>query len=176
MKRCLILLGILFAVASCDEVIFPEPQPPKVNPLSVMPEVLQGTWIDHNDDTLYIKANSFSYFQDLASFKDVFLSDTSVMKFYHDRYFYSTPVYVNGEQYWITYMLAVYKDGSGFDLLGMDPDDIVKLAKLQEITSKIKDIEDGNDKYYLFAPRKRHYKKIISDTIFTKMISFKRID
>ena len=144
MKRCLILLGILLLIASCDEVIFPEPQPPKVEPLINMPEVLQGTWIDHNGDTLYIRANSYSYFQDLASFKDVFLSDTSVMKFYKDRYFYSTPIYVKDERYWVSYMIAVKEDGSGFDLLGMDPDDIVKLAMLQEITSKIEDIEDGD--------------------------------
>lgn len=176
MKRCLIVLGILILFASCDQVIFPEPQPPKVNPLSYMPEVLQGNWIDQDGDTLYVGASSFSYYDDLGSYRNVVLSDTSVLKVFREHYFYSTPVYVNEEKYWITYILAVNEDGRGFDLLGMDPDDVVKLARLQEITSKERDIKEGDSEYYLFAPRKRHYKKIISDTIFTKMISFKRIE
>ena len=67
------------------------------------------------------------------------------------------------------------RSGSGFDLYAMDPDDVVKLAKLQEITSKIRDIEEGDKNYYLFDPKKKDYKKIISDTIFTKMISFYKI-
>ena len=78
------------------------------------------------------------------------------------------------EYYWLSYILDPVEPGKQIDLYTMDPDDIVKLAKLQEITSKIEDIEsDGN--YYLFAPKKKHYKKIISDTIFTKMTSFRKI-
>lgn len=176
MKRCLVLIGIILIFASCDQVIFPEPQPKKVNPLKEIPADLQGTYLDQDGDTLYINENSFSYYHDLGDFGNVVLTDTSVLKFYQDHYFYSFPKYINKEQYWVSYILAVKGDSSGFDLLGMDPGDIVKLAKLQEITSKVKDIEDGDSQYYLFAPKRRHYKKIISDSVFTKMISFKRID
>ena len=79
------------------------------------------------------------------------------------------------ERFWLSYIIYLRDGGSGFDLYAMDPDDIVKLARLQEISSKIRDIEDGEQKYYLFDPKKKDYKKIISDTIFTKMISFKKI-
>ena len=80
---------------------------------------------------------------------------------------------MQGEQYWVSYILIPQEDG--FDLYAMDPDDIVRLAKLQEITSKVSDIQEGDADYHLFNPKRKHYKKIISDSVFTKMISFRKI-
>ncbi len=103
------------------------------------------------------------------------LSDSSVLKEYYDHYFYSTPLFLEEGKFWVSYILRLNEDGAGFELYAMDPGDVVKLAKLQEITSKIRDIEGDNQSYYLFNPKKKHYKKIISDTIFSKMISFRKI-
>jgi hypothetical protein len=160
-------------MTSCDQVIFPEPQPPKVNPLTEIPESLRGAFVDEDGDTLFVRHHHFSYYDDLVEMTDIYLSDSAVLKSYKGRFYYSARIRLQGEQYWLCYILlpAEY----GFDLYTMDPDDIVKLAKLQDITSKIGDIKDGDAEYYLFDPKRKHYKKIISDSVFTKMISFRKI-
>jgi hypothetical protein len=176
MKRCLYLVFILFFFTSCDQVVFNEPQPRKVKELIEIPPILQGTYLDQDGDTMYVDKGSFSYSSsEYGGLKNVFLSDSAVLKQYKDQYYYNASVMVMEERFWLSYIIYLRDGGSGFDLYAMDPDDIVKLAKLQEISSKIRDIEDGEQKYYLFDPKKKDYKKIISDTIFTKMISFERV-
>jgi len=175
MKRCLPFIVLMLLLASCDQVIFQEPQPRKVNPLKEIPIVLQGMYLDQDGDTLYVNKDSFSYDSDEFHYLDkVYLSDSSVLKKYKDHYFYNTPFLVDEEEFWVCYILYVDDDGSGFDLYAMDPGDVVKLAKLQEITSKIRDV-GGDQNNYLFNPKKKDYKKIISDSVFSKMISFDRI-
>ena len=177
MKRCLAIIGILLFITSCDQVIFPEPQPKKVRALAQIPQVLQGTYIDHNGDSLFVYPDHFIYTDDgLFNQRKVYLSDSSVLKFYDEHYFYNMVLDLDSGRFWLTYILSLKDDDAGFDLLAMNPDDIVKLAKLQEITSKVKDVEEGDSEYYLFDPKRRHYKKIISDSIFTKMMSFEKID
>jgi hypothetical protein len=176
MKRCLTIIWIFLLLASCDQVIFPEPQPKKVKPLAEIPPVLQGTYLDQDGDSLFVYSNHFAFtWDDQADLEEYYLSDENVLKAYHDHYFYNTVIDLDSGRFWLTYIISPRSDNSGFDILAMDPDDIVKLAMLQEITSKEKDIEDGDKAYYLFDPRRRHYKKIISDSVFTKMISFRKI-
>ena len=103
--------------------------------------------------------------------KNIFIR---LLKKYQKRYFFNTMIWVDEESYWLTYMLETHDQGNTIDVYAMDPGDIVKLAKLQEVTSKVRDI-DGSSAYYLFDPKKRDYKKIIADTIFTKMIGFRRV-
>lgn len=175
MKRLGYLIAFIFLLSSCDQVIFPEPQPKKIKPLKEIPEELQGIFLDHNGDSLFVYEHSFSYYTDeLTVMKNVYLSDSAVLKKYQKRYFFNTMIWLDEESYWITYFLETHDQGNEIDVYTMDPGDIVKLAKLQEITSKVKDIE-GEPAYYLFDPKKRDYKKIIADTIFTKMISFRRV-
>jgi len=175
MKKLIYSFGFLLLLVSCDQVIFPEPQPRKAKVLKEVPASLQGTFLDQDGDSLFVYKNSFSYYSDeFNTLQNVYLSDSAVLKEYRDRYFYNTRILLNQEYYWLCYILHPLTDGSGFDLYAMDPDDIVKLAKLQEITSKVRDIEEETS-YYLFAPKKKDYKKIISDTLFSKMISFKKV-
>lgn len=175
MKQLIYSLALLLLMASCDQVIFPEPQPKKVKSLKEIPGELRGVFLDHNGDTLFVYAHSFTYrSDDFVDMKNVYLSDSAVLKKYQERYFFNTMIWVDEESYWLTYMLETHDQGDEIDLYTMDPGDIVKLAKLQEITSKVKDIE-GEPAYYLFDPKKKDYKKIIADTIFTKMIGFKRV-
>ena len=175
MKKLIYSLAILLLFASCDQVIFPEPQPRKVKQLKAIPEVLHGIFLDHNGDSLFVYEHSFSYSSDeYTPFKNVYLSDSAVLKTYQDKYFFNMRILIEENFYWLTYMIYPVKEGGGLDIYAMDPGDVVKLAKLQEITSKIKDIDNGESDYYLFNPKKRNYKKIISDTIFTKMISFRK--
>jgi hypothetical protein len=176
MKRVYYLI-IVFLLVSCDQVIFPEPQPARSKAMKAIPSSLQGKWLDHNGDTLYISESLFNYrSDDFAIGESEQLSDSTVLKEYKGKYFYSRRVAVGGEKYWISYILYPVKEACQIDLYAMDPGDIVKLAKLQEITTKIKDVEEGELNYYLFAPKRRHYKTIIADTIFTKMISFTKIE
>jgi hypothetical protein len=177
MKRCLAIIGIFLFLASCDQVIFPEPQPKKVKPLTEIPAVLQGTFLDQDGDTLLVYRDHFTYTSDdLAGLDDIYLSDSNILKAYKEHYYYNSTLDIDSTRYWVTYIISLRDDKKGFDLLAMDPDDIVKLAKLQEITSKVEDVEEGESEYYLFNPKRKHYKKIISDSVFTKMISFQRID
>ncbi len=176
MKRfCLITLLALF-LASCDQVIFPEPQPRKVDALSEFPADLRGVFLDEEGDTLVVGKGSFTYDDDgLSGMTDVHLSDSAVIKAYSERYFFSSRIALGGEFYWITYIIHTRDGGAKMDVYAMNPDEVVNLAKLQEITSKVRDIEDDGTTYYLFDPKRKHYKKIISDTVFSKMISFRRI-
>lgn len=176
MKPYLFLIAILFIFASCDQVVFEEPQPRKVNALQEIPLSLQGAYLDQDGDTLYVYKNFFTYDHEHISMDNIYLSDSSVLKKYKNHYFYSTPIQIGTEDFWLTYILYLNDDGTGIDLYAMDPGDIVKLAKLQEITSKVRDIEEGDQQYYLFAPKKKDYKKIIMDSIFTKIDSFVRIN
>ncbi len=176
MKRCLYMMLILLTFSGCDQVIFLEPQPEKVNELVEIPQTLQGTYLDQDGDTMYIDKQSFSYNSaEFIGLEEVNLSDSVVLKKYKGHYYYNAAIRLEDGKYWLCYILYPEDGGSGFDLYAMDPDDVVKLAKLQEITSKIKDIEEGDKNYYLFDPKKKDYKKIISDTIFTKMISFRKL-
>lgn len=172
-KQILASFIFVFMVSACDQVIFPEPQPKKVNALMEIPEALQGTFVDDDNDTLYVWKQHFSYYSGLADLEDVFLSDSAVLKAYKGNYYYSASSWLEGEQYWVSYILIPHEEG--FDMYAMDPDDIVKLAKLQEITSKVRDLTEGEADYYLFDPKRKHYKKIISDSVFTKMISFRKV-
>ncbi len=175
MKRLIYSLALVFLLASCDQVIFPEPQPEKVKPLKEIPGELQGVFLDHNGDSLFVYEHSFSYYTDeFTAMKNVYLSDSAVLKKYQKKYFFNMMIRVDKESYWLTYILETHDQGNEMDVYTMDPGDIVKLAKLQEITSKIKDIEE-EPAYYLFDPKKRDYKKIIADTIFTKVIGFRKI-
>ncbi len=175
MKRLIYSLTLIILLASCDQVIFPEPQPKKVKPLKEIPGELQGVFLDQNGDSLFVYELSFSYHTDeFPAMNNVYLSDSAVLKKYQKRYFFNTMIWVDEESYWLTYMLETHDQGNEIDVYTMDPGDIVKLAKLQEITSKVKDIE-GESEFYLFDPSKRDYKKIIADTIFTKMINFRRV-
>ena len=175
MKRLIYSLALIFLLSSCDQVIFPEPQPKKVKALKEIPGELQGVFLDHNGDSLFVYEHSFSYHtNEFTAMKNVYLSDSAVLKKYQKKYFFNTMIWVDEESYWVTYMLETYDQGKKMDVYSMDPGDIVKLAKLQEITSKVKDIDDESE-FYLFDPSKRDYKKIIADTIFTKMISFRRV-
>ena len=176
MKRCLLILVILIVFAACDQVIFPEPQPPKAKLLTEIPQLLQGIYIDLNGDSLIIYRDHYTYTSDdLFTMGDVYLSDTNVLKVFKEHYYYNTVVNLDSGRFWLTYMISLQDNNKGFDLLTMDPDDIVKLAKLQNITSKVMDIKEGESEYYLFDPKRKHYKKIISDSVFTKIGSFRRI-
>jgi hypothetical protein len=175
MKKLLYLLALILLLASCDQVIFPEPQPQKVKTMTEMPAEIQGVYLDQDGDSLFVFEQSFSYYSDnYTDFNSVYLSDSLVLKSYKKRYFISISTHINEQVYWLTYIIEAKNDGRVLDIYTMDPGDIVKLAKLEEITSKVMDIEGETD-YYLFNPSKKDYKKIISDTIFTKMISFQKI-
>lgn len=174
MKKIL-LAGIIcmLMLSACDQVIFPEPQPRKGKPLTEIPVRLQGTFVDDDYDTLFVWKQHFSYDSGALDLENVFLSDSAVLKSYKGNYYYSSLIRVKGEKYWLSYILIPHEDG--FDLYTMDPDDIVRLAKLQEITSKVRDIKEGDSEFYLFNPKRKHYKKIITDSVFTKMGSFRKI-
>lgn len=176
MRSFIVLIVLALMLAGCDQVIFPEPQPKKEKPLTSIPLPLQGTFLDENGDSLYVYEDHFSYMNDdLVNFEDIYLSDSAVLKSYIGHYFLNIKIFIGDETYWLTYIIEPLPEDQGIDLYSMDPDDVVRLAKLQEVTSKVRDIEKGDQAYYLFDPKRRHYKKIISDTIFSKMISFERI-
>ena len=176
MKRCLSIVVIFLFLVSCDQVIFPEPQPKKVKPLTEIPQILQGTYIDQNGDSLLVYRDHFIYTDDgLVDPKNIYLSESYVLKEYKEHFYYSAVIDLDSGRFWTSYIISLWGNNEGFDLLAMDPGDIVKLAMLQEITSKVDDIEDGDEEYYLYDPKRKHYKKIISDSVFTTMMSFRRI-
>ena len=176
MKKILILLSLLLLLASCEEVIYPEPQPPRVKALKEIPDHLRGVYLDENQDTLVILRRSFIYH--VFSFTDAseeFLSDSLVLKSYKGKYFLSTIMDIGDENYWLTYLFEQDESTGNIEAYTMSPDDVVKMAMLQDITSKVAEMGSGDEKYYLFAPKKRHYKKIIRDTVFSKVATFTRI-
>jgi hypothetical protein len=176
MKNLLYLLALTLLLASCDQVIFPEPQPKKAKVLKEIPEEMWGFYLDQNEDTLIVYSHSFYYSESgLVGPEYVYLSDSVVLKYYYDRYFLNTRITINEQYYYITYIVELLDNGKTLKLFGMDSENIVKLAKLQEITSKVEDIEDEGT-YYLFNPKKKAYKKIIADTIFSEMFVFRKID
>jgi hypothetical protein len=176
MKNLLYLLALTLLLASCDQVIFPEPQPKKAKVLKEIPEEMWGFYLDQNEDTLIVYSHSYYFSEQGLMGPDYFyLSDSVVLKYYYDRYFMNIRVTINDQNYYITYIVEMLDNGKTLKLFGMDPEDIVKLAKLQEITSKVEDIEDEGT-YYLFDPKKKDYKKIINDTIFSEMYVYRKIE
>lgn len=176
MKHYIYLLVLMVVFAGCDQVVFDDAQPPRSKALTDIPLNLRGVWLDQDNDTLHVFKSYFRYTSESFSTADpVFLSDSAVLKSYQGKYFFSRIIKLQDGQYWLSYILDPVEPGKHLDLYFMDPDNVVKLAKLQEITSKLRDIEVGETKYYLFSPKRKHYKKIISDTIFSKMISFRRV-
>lgn len=177
MKRYLYLFFLSVLLVSCDQVIFPEPQPPRTDKCVAIPHDLLGIWLDQNNDTLHVFKDHFNYnSEEFRIAGSEYLSDSAVMKIYKGKYFYSRRIMINGEQFWLTYILYANIHEGEMGLYAMDPDNVVNLARLQEITSKVRDIETEEAEYYLFAPKRKHYKKIISDTIFSEMISFRKIN
>ena len=176
MKNILILLCLALLLSSCEEVVYPEPQPPHVKALKEIPGRLQGVYLDENMDTLFVRKQSFSYTSgERISLGEEFLSDSVVLKPYKDKYFFSTSVIVGDETYWLSYLLDPEEISGNIDVYTMSAKDMVRMAMLQEITSKVADLESGSNKYYLFAPKKRHYRKIIRDTVFSKFTTFTKV-
>ncbi len=177
MKNTCLLIVLLLFMASCDQVIFTEPQPRKVRPLDEIPAQFRGVYTDTDHDTLRVYDHSFLYTGNgLSDNQPVYLSDSAVIKEYRDRYFLNIRLQAGEDSYWLTYLLQSSVEGRRLEVFAMDPGNIVNLAKLQEITSKIRDVSMGEHQYHLFSPRKRDYKKIIGDSIFSKMITFNRAE
>lgn len=176
MKKTIYLLALVFILASCDPVIFPEAQPKKVKAMSEIPSELHGVYLDENGDSLTIYSRYYVYQdEEFGHSENIYLSDSAVLKEYYNRYFLSNRTIIDSQYYFVTFIIESLDDGKTLDVYAMDPDDIVKLAKLQEITSKVMDIEGPLIDHYLFDPKKKHYKQIIKDTIFTKVVTFKKI-
>lgn len=176
MKRLFYLLALVLILASCDQVIFPEAQPKKVKAMSDIPSELHGVYLDENGDSLIIYSRYYTYNdEEFDHSENIYLSDSAVLKEYHDRYFLSNRTIIDSQYYFVTFIIESLDDGKTLEVYAMDPDDVVKLAKLQEITSKVMDIEGPVIDHYLFDPKKKNYKQIIDDTIFTKVITFKKI-
>ena len=177
MMRTIYIIAIALLVVACDPVLFEEPQPRKVKTISEIPEAMHGVYYANDGDSLIIGEKFIVYILDaIIDRKPVYLSDSTILKYYKGRYFLNLWYDVDDEHYWDLYLIDFVEDSNILNVYTMDPGDIVKLAKLQEITSKVRDLEDDEgDEYYLFAPKKKHYKKIIADSVFTKMISFNRV-
>ncbi|HSG68331.1 MAG TPA: hypothetical protein VK994_06480 [Bacteroidales bacterium] len=176
MKKLFYLAGMIALLISCDQVVFPESQPRRVKAMDRIPSELQGIYLDQDGDTLTVTDRSFIYAEKKwRSADEEFLSDSLVLKSYKNKYFFNYSVPVGHESYWITYMLDPVDDGKYIDVYAMNPDELVNMAKLQEITPKVRDIENGEFDMHLFAPRKKHYKKIIRDSIFSKVIFLTKI-
>lgn len=176
MKKLLYLFLLAILLSACDQVIYTDSQPVKTKSLLVIPAALQGKWIDQNGDTLSVYDNYFHYpSKEFTIEEPEYLSDSAILKQYKGKYFYNRRILIGSDIFWLTYMIDPIEDGKALDLYTMDPDDIVKLAKLQEVTSKLRDVEEGESNYYLFSPKKKHYKKIIADSIFTRVIRFSKL-
>jgi len=177
MRNTCFFIALLLFLASCDQVIFTEPQPTGVRPLDEIPAQFRGVYTDTDHDTLRVYDNSFLYTGNgLSGNQPVYLSDSAVIKEYRDRYFLNIRLQAGEDSYWLTYLLQSSFEGRRLEVYAMDPDNIVNLARLQEITSKIRDVSMGEHQYHLFSPRKRDYKKIIGDSIFSRMIRFDKTE
>lgn len=176
MKHILLILFLALLAVSCKQVVYPEPQPPRVKALDVFPEELRGAYLDNDLDTLLVKDRSYIYNSANWTFSgEELLSDSTVLKSFRGKYFYNRGFTVEGEVYWVCYVIDPVGNAGQLDVYTMSADDMVKMAMLQEITPKVSDLDLDGDELYLFSPKKRHYKKIFRDTVLTKFVTFTRI-
>ena len=92
MKKSIILTLLFFSfivlISSCVEVRFEQPQPAGIKAEKIFPADLQGTYIDENNDTLFINTVTYRF----GNGKTILggggeLSENLILKKYNKYYF-----------------------------------------------------------------------------------------
>ena len=164
------LILTLFALMSCKEISFKEPQPKSKKLLNTIPSELQGSYLLTDDngsskDTLVI--TSQGYHTGHNPNDEAILSDSLILKFYKGYYF----VNMNENPEWLLRVLKKEKNG---DLIYMSMEEDNKnfndyLNKLsREI--KIDSLVVLGEKLYEIDPSPKKLIRLIEEGYFKKNI------
>lgn len=173
MRTSLLALAWIMLLVSCKEVSFKESQPAGIKPLTEIPSELQGQYLsfDNNtgeeSDTLIIESWGY-HFKDKDD-NDWLgrgsLSDSLVVKFYHNYYFVN---FKSGNQ-WIL-RLVRQKEHGGIEFLSIDiQDDAKRKEILKKISKKltVKEIHSNEDTFYQITPTRAQLMELIKQGVFT---------
>lgn len=171
MSRWILPVVWVLLLASCKEVSFREPQPPGVQALNQVPQVLRGHYVGVDDkgadtDTLIIESWGY-HFRD-AKEKDWLgkgvLSDSLVVKFYQNYYFVN---FRTGDQ-WVLRLIRQKADGS-IDFLSIPVgDDAKRKDILRKLAKKfpVKEVQRKDDTFYQISPTRDQLMQLIADGFF----------
>lgn len=183
MKNILLIALFSTVLIACVEVKFEQPQPAKTKSLSEFPQELQGKYLMaskdslNENDTLTISVNYFTElpFGDQKEKKHIktFISDSLIIKQIDENYTINFPA----ENYWGTVVLKPIKD-YGYAILWIDGDDEATVEQVN-LTTKMKTEknDDGEIEAYILNPKKKEFKKMVSNKIiFKEMSRLKKIE
>lgn len=180
MNKTIIIL-IAFALLSCKEISFHEPQPKGLKALTSIPKSLQGKYLTFQEngelakDTVVITAKGYhiTYFNEAnlnagsSQYDNRILNDSLVLKFYKGYYFLN----FNEKPEWILRVLQQEKDG---DITYMAPEqqDVDFKDYLKKLSSNIKvdSFQVKNETIYQIDPSPHELIQLIEKGYFSKLI------
>jgi hypothetical protein len=169
-----------FALTSCTEVTFPEPQPKGIQALIQVPPSIRGLYLpvvpsDEKPETLIIEPWGY-HFKDSKDNDWLgrgVLSDSLVIKFYKDYYFVNFRTTGNR---WVLRLLKQQSSGS-LEFLAIELKDAEKETELIKQISKtvsVKKVEDDNDTFYEINPTRDQLMSLIEKGYFTGIVFEKK--
>jgi hypothetical protein len=178
MKTTIFALAILTVImTSCTTVKFDKPQPADTNELKSFSSNLIGTFVGNSNDTLVISDKSFNYGSKKSSLIHIdgnLTNGQTVLKMSQDNYVLS----LKDSSYWIVVIIKGTQTGLSVKYISLDKPDKDKEAvikKIQDIT-KVKEIKkEGKVDYYLLAPTKQEFEKMLTGGVFSDTEEFKKI-
>ena len=172
--RKLVFASVFFALFSCKEITFKEPQPRGKKILKEIPEALVGSYLlkDEKDgatDTLIVNSKGYLVASDM---KGSNLGDSLVLKKFKGYYFIS----INENPEWL---LRVIKQDSNGDIvyMTMEEEGISFKEFLGRVSKEIKvdSIEINGEKLYQIDPSPKQLVRLIEKGYFKKSLEMKKL-
>lgn len=173
-KFAFIFAVLLFTMNSCDSVMFTTSQPEDAVILKQFPKKMRGTFVNLDQDTLLIESTSFLYDggDRITLSKDV-SSPVSILKKMDTWYFIN--IKKEGKEEWTVYPFKI----SGKDRITVyfSTMEVEEQKLIEDFRSKmhVQKFTYKYGEYYLIAPSKRQFKKLLKKGLFSEKMVFERI-
>ena len=165
---------LLFALLSCKEITYTEPQPKGKKMLAEIPNSLQGKYllIDDNGidkDTLYISKHGYHIRGESADAGD--LGDSLVLKKYKGYYFLN----INQRPEWALRVIKQEKNG---DIIVMAMDDKNFNSFLKKLGKEIRidSTQEKDERLYQIDPTPKQLVGLIKKKYFSQETRIKKIE
>ncbi|MEZ4907265.1 MAG: hypothetical protein R2771_06430 [Saprospiraceae bacterium] len=178
-----LIISIMILLSSCSSVLFKNPQPSNGTSIFEYPKSLQGTYIDEDEDTLFVFPTSTKYGNDSEIFSnnDTLEAGYLELRKFNDYYILN----FKDSLYWD--IVLVKPEGGNLKTYYIDLEQlgdenaedveqsaITKVKKYTKIL-RIENTSDDNHNY-IINPSPKELETMIKMGIFIQMGYFKKID